>query len=325
MANLSVSYAGLKLRNPFIVSSSGLTNSLEKIRNLDRLGAGAVVLKSLFEEQISHEAGRLLEGTDYPEAVDYVKHYARSHSLAEYINLIKDAKRAVNIPVIASINCNSVSEWMDFGKEIQEAGADALELNVYVLPVDIKRTSSEYEKLYYDLVTGIKKRISIPVMIKLGPNFTNLCHLVNALYLRKADSVVLFNRYYEPDINLDEMKLTAAEVFSSPADIRNSLRWIGIISSHVKEIDIAASTGVHSGEAAVKLILAGANAVQVCSVLYKKGPDYLAEMIDKFEDWMIKNKYSDVSEFRGKMNYSNISDPALYERAQFMKYFSLHH
>jgi len=324
MANLSVTYAGLKLRNPFIVSSSGLTNSLEKIRNLDRLGAGAVVLKSLFEEQIAHEAGKLLEGTDYPEAADYVKHYARSNSLGEYISLIKDAKRAVNIPVIASINCSSVSEWMEFGKNIQEAGADALELNMYILPVDISKSASHYEKIYLDLVTGIKKIITIPVIIKLGPYFTSLCHVVNGLYMREADAVVLFNRYYEPDINLEDMKFGAAEVFSSPADIRNTLRWIGIISSHVKEIDIAASTGVHSGESAVKLILAGAKAVQVCSVLYRKGPDFLAEMIDKFEEWMIKNKYANVSEFCGKMNYSNIPDPAVYERAQFMKYFSSH-
>jgi len=325
MADLSTIYAGLKLRNPFIISSSGLTSSLDKIRNLDRLGAGAVVLKSLFEEQISHEAGKLMEGTDYPEAVDYVRHYARNNSLGEYLNLIKDARKAVNIPVIASINCTSVSEWMEFGLRIQEAGADAIELNVYILPIDTTKSSAEYEKIYLDLVTEMKKIVKIPVLIKLGSYFTNLNLLVNNLYFRKADAVVLFNRYYEPDINLNDMTFGSSEVFSSPADIRNTLRWIGIISSQIKEMNIAASTGVHSGEAAVKLILAGAKAVQVCSVLYKKGPDYLAEMIDNFEEWMTNNKYLSVNDFRGIMNYSNIPDPAVYERAQFMKYFSSHH
>jgi len=324
MANLSVSFAGMNLRNPFIVSSSGLTNSLDKLRNLDRLGAGAVVLKSLFEEQILHETGKLLEGTDYPEALDYVRHYARNNNLAEYLNLIKDAKKAVNIPVIASINCISTREWMDFGLKIQEAGADAIELNAYIIPVDKSKSSADHEKIYLDLITGIKKIVKIPVIIKLGYFFTNLSLMVNNLFYRKADAVVLFNRYYEPDINLNDMSFGTSEVFSSPSDIRNTLRWIGIISSHVKEIDIAASTGVHSGETAVKLILAGAKVVQVCSVLYKKGPDFLAEMIDKFEEWMVKNKYTSIADFRGKMNYSNIPDPAVYERAQFMKYYSSH-
>lgn len=324
MANLSVTYAGIKLRNPFIISSSGLTNSVEKIKKLDNLGAGAVVLKSLFEEQITYETGKLLEGTDYPEAFDYVRHYARDNSLTEYLNLIREAKRAVNIPVIASINCISASEWMKFGLNIQEAGADAIELNAYILPVDISKNSADYEKIYLDLISEIKKIVKIPVIMKIGSNFTNLGNMISNLYYRNADAVVLFNRYYEPDINLHDMSFGPSEVFSSPSDIRNSLRWIGIISSIVKEIDISASTGVHSGEAAVKVILAGAAAVQVCSVLYKKGVEFLPEMIGKFEEWMLVNKYSSVDEFKGKMNYLNISDPAVYERVQFMKYFSSH-
>lgn len=324
MANLSTSYAGLKLRNPFIVSSSGLTNNLEKIRRFDKLGAGAIVLKSLFEEQITYEKGKLLEGTDYPEALDYINHYTRNNSLNEYLNLIRDAKRAVNIPVIASINCVSANEWVSFAAKIQEAGADALELNMYVLPVSLNKSSADYEKIYFEVITRLKKIISIPVIIKLGQYFTNLNYMVNQLYFRKADAVVLFNRFYEPDINLKDLKFGSAEVFSSPADIRNTLRWVGIISSQVENMDIAASTGVHSGEAAAKLVLAGAKAVQVCSVLYKKGPDFLAEMIDRFEAWMTESNFKTISDFCGKMNYSNIPDPAIYERAQFIKYFSSH-
>ena len=200
MANLSTSFAGLKLRNPFIISSSGITSSLDKIRKLNSLGAGAIVLKSLFEEQISHETVKNLEGSDYPEALDYVKAYTRDNNVGEYLNLIRDAKRAIQIPVIASINCKSASEWMDFAIQVQEAGADALELNVFFLPLSKEKTPVAHEKIYFDLVDGIKKKITIPVIIKLGYHFTSLTYLVNQLYFRKADGVVLFNRFYEPDI-----------------------------------------------------------------------------------------------------------------------------
>jgi len=322
MANLSTTFAGLKLRNPFIISSSGITSSLDKIRKLDSLGAGAIVLKSLFEEQIVFDTHKNLSGSDYPEALDYVKAYTRDNSLVEYLNLIRDAKRAVHIPIIASINCISASEWMDFASQIQEAGADALELNVFFLPVNKEKPSKEYESIYYDLLDGIKKKISIPVIMKLGSNFTNLPLLVNQLYFRKADGVVLFNRFYEPDINITDLKMISSEVFSSPADIRNSLRWVGIINSQVPLIDIAASTGIHSGDAAIKQILAGAKAVQLCSVLYKNGIDFLPKIIDRFESWMIEHNYKSIDEFSGKLNYSNVGDQAVYERAQFMKYFS---
>lgn len=322
MANLNTSYAGLSLRNPFIISSSGLTNSPDRIRKLDNLGAGAVVLKSLFEEQIVFESGKLMQGADYPEAYDYVSRYARDNSVAEYLNLIREAKRSVHIPVIASINCVSASGWMDFAASIEEAGADALELNVFILPVDKDKDASYYDQLYFELLSGVKKRVGIPVILKLGPQFTNLAYMVNQLRVRKADAVVLFNRFYAPDINPADLKMGSAEVFSSPADIRASLRWVGIISSQVPGIDISASTGVHSGEAAIKMLLAGAKTVQVCSVLYKNGLDFLSTMIDKLESWMLEKKYKSIDEFRGKMSYSNIPDPAVYERAQFMKYFS---
>jgi dihydroorotate dehydrogenase (fumarate) len=324
MANLSTTYAGLRLRNPFIISSSGLSNSLEKIRKFDNLGAGAIVLKSLFEEQISMEKSTMLNDTDYPEAHDYISHYVRENSLTEYLSLIRECKKAVSTPIIASINCVSASEWTSFAKKIEDAGADALELNMYILPVSLDKPSSEYEKIYFDVVSALKKIISIPVIVKLGPFFTNLNYMVNQLYFRKADAVVLFNRFYEPDINLHDLKFGAADVFSTPSDIRSTLRWVGIISSQVENMDIAASTGVHSGESAAKLILAGAKAVQVCSVLYRKGPDFLAEMLDRFEAWMVQSNFKNISDFCGKLNYSNIPDPAIYERAQFMKYFSSH-
>ena len=322
MADLNTTFAGLQLRNPFIISSCGLTSSVERIKKLGQLGAGAVVLKSLFEEQILHETGDLLKDTDYPEAPDYLQGYIREHTLSDYLTLIKEAKNAVDIPVIASINCVSASQWMDFAVKIEEAGADALELNVYFLPVHKEREASHYERIYFDLLAGIRERISIPVIMKLGSGFTNLTYMVNQLYYRKASGVVLFNRFYAPDIDIDDLTMGSAEVLSSPSDIRTSLRWVGIISSKVRNIDIAGSTGVHSGEAAVKMLLAGAHAVQVCSVLYKNGLDYLPGMIKRMESWMKGKNYKTIDDFRGSMSYAGIEDPAIYERAQFMKYFS---
>ncbi|MEN8156963.1 MAG: dihydroorotate dehydrogenase-like protein [Bacteroidota bacterium] len=325
MIDLSTTYGGLSLKSPLIVSSSGLTSSVDRIKQMARAGAGAVVLKSLFEEQIMFEAGALSAESDYPEADDYVRAYARENSLGDYLSLIREAKREVDIPVIASINCVQSDEWTDFAHKIQEAGADALELNIYFLAMDKDKDPRTYEKAYLDLITKVKEKTTMPVMVKLGNRCTNIPWMVHQLYLRGAASVVLFNRFYHPDINTDDFTFGSAEVLSSPADLRIPLRWIGIVSSQVKEIDLAASTGVHSGMAAVKLILAGATTVQVCSVLYRNGIDYISDMIEEMKKWMEKNRYESPADFRGKMNYSNLKDPSIYERAQFMKYFSNMH
>lgn len=325
MTDLSTNFAGLSLKSPIIVSSSGLTSSVDRIKKVAAAGAGAVVLKSLFEEQINHEILNISEGSDYPEAVDYIRTYARENSLDQYLNLIKSAKEAVDIPVMASINCVSASEWIDFAGRIEEAGADALELNIYFLPIEKQKNSSEYEKEYLHLVTEVKKRTSLPLIVKLGSGFTNITWMVNQIYMRGAAAVVLFNRFYAPDIDTDDMTFGSAEVLSTPAELRNTLRWIGIVSSQVDQIDLAASTGVHSGMAVVKQILAGATAVQVCSVLYRNGLDYIKDMITEMKKWMEKNHYESPGDFRGKMNYGSLDDPSVYERAQFMKFFSSMH
>lgn len=325
MINLTTKYAGLILRNPIIISSSGLTDDLDKIKKLEESGAGAVVLKSLFEEQIQQEATVLKQHTDYPQAEDYLNYYVRNNSVALYLELIENTRKSVKIPVIASINCVSTSEWVDFAKKIEKAGASALELNVYVLPVDKNADSKSYEDIYLKLASRIKELIRIPVIFKLGQNFTNPVNLVNQLYNRGVSAVVLFNRFYSPDIDIEERRIIASEVFSSPAEIRNSLRWVAIISHFVEKIDVAASTGIYDGKAVIKQILAGAAAVQVCSVIYKKGPACIREMLAQIEDWMGKAGYSSPSQFRGKMNYGNIENPSVYERAQFMKYYSSQH
>jgi dihydroorotate dehydrogenase (fumarate) len=298
---------------------------VEKIRKLEELGASAVVLKSLFEEQINYEAGIFVENGLYPEAHDYISGYSKSNSVEEYLKLIETSKKMVQIPVIASINCMSANEWISFAKDIENAGADALELNVFFVASDKEKTAEKYENLYNNIIIKVKKVTRIPVAVKIGYHFTNLAGMVNNLYIRGAKGVVLFNRFYEPDIDIDNFKFTTSGVFSSPADIRHSLRWVGIISDKVDKIDIAASTGIHDGKAVIKQILAGAKAVQICSVLYKKGEEQVKVILNDLEAWMNKKKYNTIEEFRGKMNYSHIPDPSIYERSQFMKYFSSYH
>ena len=321
MADLTTSYVGIKLKNPIIVSSSGLADSIEKIKKVEAAGAGALVLKSLFEEQINFEAGRMIEENAYPEAADYIRSYSRSHSVDNYLDLIEKAKKEVTIPVFASINCISDSDWTGFASKIQEAGADGLELNIFILPVD-GGNSSVYEQRYFKLVEKVRKTIKIPLVIKISSHFTNILYFVNQLYAIGANAVVLFNRLYEPDINIDEFKMISAEVFSSPSDLRHSLRWISLVSDKQKDIQVSASTGVHDYKAVIKLLLAGATTVQVCSVLYKNGVDYLAEMLSGLEGWMVKNNFESVEKFRGMMNYRTHKDPRTWERSQFMRYFS---
>ena len=280
------------------------------------------MLKSIFEEQINYEADSMGGQGDYPEAADYLLNYTKSNTVDQYLDLIEESKKLVKIPVIASVNCVSSREWVSFAKKMEMAGANAIELNVYFLPIDKNKSASEYEKIYLDVVEKIVSTVKIPVAVKLGRSFTNPAYMVNEIYKRGAKGVVLFNRFYEPDIDIDQMKIVSSEVFSNESDIRQSLRWIGIVSALDIKVDIAASTGVHEGGDAVKQILAGADIVQVCSTLYKNGVAYLENIIQDMESWMKKNNFNTIKEIKGKMNYKKISDPALYERSQFMKYFS---
>ena len=325
MAELDVKYLGLSLRNPIIVSSSGLTDSVKKIIEAEKAGAGAVVLKSLFEEQLSFEARQYQGNSDYPEADDYIRNYTRDNSIDQYLSLIEEAKAAVNIPVIASVNCVSAKDWLDFARKIEDAGADALEINVFFLPTNKDQSSAQQEELYSELAEQLKQIIHIPLSFKLGRQFSNLLNLVDRMYNRRVEGVVLFNRFFEPDIDIKNLKLVPSEVFSSPSEIRQTLRWVGILSNSVEHIDIAASTGVHDGESVIKLLLAGATAVQVCSVLYKKGIEHISSMISELEIWMDQHGFKRIEDFKGKLSYRNIPDPSLYERSQFMKYFSSHH
>lgn len=325
MTNLETKYMELTLKNPIVVASSGLTNSVEKIKELEAAGAAAVVLKSIFEEQINNEVSHLINKdaqNQYPEAEDYIWNYTRNNSITKHLELIREARQAVSIPIIASINCISGKEWTSFAHEFEQAGADALELNLFALPTQRQQTSEEVEQLYIDIVTKVKKQVKIPVSVKIGFYFTNLVALADKLQGAGASGIVLFNRFYEPDIDINKLEIVASEVFSSPADMRRSLRWTGIVSTMVPKLPVAASTGIHDSEGIIKQLLAGAHVTQLCSTLYINGAQQIAGMLSDLQTFMQKWNFKTIEDFRGRLSYKNIPDPQLYERAQFMKYFS---
>lgn len=326
MSNLETTYLGLQLKNPLVAASSGLTSSVDKIIELEKAGIGAIVLKSLFEEQINNEVTSMLvkdqHNMDYPEAEDYIKNYLRDNTVIKHIELLTEVKKAVNIPVIASINCVSSDEWTTFAKDFEEAGADALELNIFYVPTDRNEKPGVVEQLYLDVLKKVKMEVSIPVAVKFGLNHSNIIGMADKLKANGASGIVMFNRFYEPDINLETLELTSSEVFSSPADIRRSLRWVGMVSSKITKLDIAASTGIHDGNAVIKQILAGAKVAQLCSTLYLNGAGVIPNMISEISEFMKKWNFKKLDDFRGRLSYKNIPDPMVYERSQFMKYFS---
>lgn len=325
MANLSTTYMGIELKNPLIAGSSGLTNSVQNIKEIEEKGAGAVVLKSLFEEQIRFETSKAM-GEDessniYPEAHDYISNYSRKHKVDEYLDLIKECKQAVSIPVIASINCYTADEWIAFARQIEDAGADALELNVFILPSDFEKEGADNEAVYFNILDQVKKKTRLPVALKISYYFSSLAKTTLKLSWAGADALVLFNRFFSPDIDTENMKVKASNVFSTPQELVISLRWVAMLSDRM-HCDLAASTGIHDGKAAVKQLLAGAKALQVASTLYKNGFDQITRIIDELNEWLDENKYESVNDIIGKMSYKKTTNPAAYERAQFMKHFA---
>jgi len=329
MADLNTKYLGLTLRNPIVIGSSGLTNSVEDIVNLEQNGAGAVVLKSIFEEQIMLEADYRMRKaeedgllyTEYSETLDYIDVHIKEKELGSYLDLIREAKKKTMIPIIASINAISGLEWVSFARQIEEAGADALELNIFVMPFNFEKTCEDNENTYYSVLKKVKALVNIPVSIKISPYFANLGSVIMNLEKNGADGVVLFNRFSSPDIDINAVKITSADVLSTPPEMSNTLRWIAIMAKRVK-MNLAASTGVHDGEAVVKQLLAGATTTQVTSAIYKHGPEYISDIINYLSDWMDDKGFNYVDQFRGKLSQSESQNPEVFERMQFMRYFS---
>jgi dihydroorotate dehydrogenase (fumarate) len=326
MADLKVHYMGLDLRNPIIVGSSGLTDKVESIANLERNGAGAVVLKSLFEEEIVLEKEAMLkqmQGGDflYPETVNYYQYEdTPKETTADYLDLIRNTKKQVAIPVIASINCMTAQQWTWFPREIENAGADGLELNLFILPSDPDKSSSENEKIYFDIINSVVETVTIPVALKISYYFSDLAGMITRLADTKIKGLVLFNRFYSPDFDIEKFEITSGSVLSSPGDLALSLRWVAMMADRI-QCDMAASTGVHDSQALIKQILAGAKAVQVVSAIYKHGGEIIGEMVHQLGSWMDKHGYENIEQFRGRMSQAKSQHPAAYERVQFMKYF----
>ncbi|BHH85048.1 dihydroorotate dehydrogenase-like protein [Desulforhopalus sp. 52FAK] len=323
MKDLSTTYLGLDLKNPLIVGSCGFTNSVDKIEELAQNGAGAIVLKSLFEEQILADLSANLEdyATDYPGATDYVREYTRGNEVEAYLKLIAGAKKKVDVPVIASINCVSAKEWTSFAKSVENEGADAIELNVSLLPSNPNQTSEQNEKQYVDIVSAVSDMVSIPVALKMSHYSAALANLIQKLsWTDKVAGFVLFNRYYSPDIDVDKMVVKSSDLLSNPAEGTQPLRWIALLSGIIEK-DLVASTGIHDHEAVVKQLLAGATAVQIVSTVYKNGMGQVATILEGLEKWMDEKSFDSIGDFRGKLSNEKAADPAVFERTQFMKYY----
>jgi dihydroorotate dehydrogenase (fumarate) len=341
MENLQTSYLGLKLRNPLIAGSCGITNSVSNIKELASKGVGAVVIKSLFEEQITIETKNAIKSEegeiktftqapdklfgkriyDYDEAYSYIFDYAKANALEKYLTFLREAKNSVDIPVIASINCVSNQNWHSFAKKIQDTKVDALELNIYILPSDWRRSGEDNERIYYDIIREIRNYIDIPVAVKIGYYFSSLAQSVYKLSESGIKGLVLFNRPYNTDFNIDKISIGHGPVFSSNDEYVHTLRWISILSGHVK-CDLSASTGVHDFKAFIKMLLAGATTVQIASALYREGLDIIPEILKNTAEWMKVHEFETVNSFRGKLSQANLENPAAIERVQFMKLYS---
>ena len=329
MADLNTKYLGLTLRNPVVIGSSGLTHTVSELVDLEQNGAGAVVLKSIFEEQIMLEAEWRMKKaeedgllyTEYSETLDYIDVHIREKELGGYLDLIREAKSKLMIPVIASINAISGLEWVSFARQIEEAGADAIELNIFVMPFSFEKSCTDNEQTYYNIVKKVKALVNIPVSVKISPYFSNLGKVITNLEKNGADGVVLFNRFSSPDIDVNSMKVTAADVLSTPEEMHNSLRWVAILANRVR-LDLAASTGIHDGEAVVKQLLAGATVTQITSAIYRNGPGYIFKILNYVNDWMDGKGFNYIDQFRGRLSQSATENPDVYERMQFMRYFS---
>jgi len=327
MNDLSVEYMGLKLKNPVIAASSGLTGTLDGILNLEKKGVGAIVVKSIFEEEILLDANQQSREADenpliyseLSETLDYLDLHVREENLTKFLQLIGESKKACSIPIIGSINCLSSEDWLYFTQKMEEAGADALELNIFLNPADF--SNKEFEKAYFRIIEKVLAKVDIPVAIKVSKYFTRMGLSLKALSETGVSALVMFNRFYSPDIDIDKMELTGGKMFSTPDELNETLRWVAIMSQRI-DCDLAATTGIHTGEDALKVLLAGANAVQIASTLYKNGPDQISRILNKIDAWMTKKGFSSVEQFRGKVTAAYANNPSAFERMQFMKYFS---
>jgi dihydroorotate dehydrogenase (fumarate) len=324
MVDLTTTYLGLKLKNPLVASPSPLSEKVENVKRLEEAGIAAVVMYSLFEEQIIHESLELdyflSRGTEsFAEALTYFPNVGK-FTLApdKYIETLEKTKRAVNIPVLGSLIGVSTGGWIEYAHKIQDAGADALELNLYYLPIDVNLTGTQLEDNYLKLVSDIRAEIRIPLAVKLAPFFTALPNFASRLVEAGADGLVLFNRFYQPDLDLENLEVVPNLVLSNSDDLRLPLRWIAILYGKVKA-DLALTSGVHTPEDAIKALMAGANVAMTTSALLKRGSKAIQQILTGMEEWMTEREYVSVQQMRGSMSQGAVAEPAAFERANYMK------
>ncbi len=324
MTDLSTKYLGLNLKSPLVVSASPLSRDIDGIRRLEDAGASAVVLYSLFEEQLLQEEADLeyhmQAGTESTaESITYFPKASEFYTGPEgYLEHIRRAKKATYIPIIASLNGSTLGGWTKFAAQIEKAGADAMECNIYYIPTDPKLTAADVEKTYLDILKAVKSTVKIPVAVKLSPFFSNMANMAHRLDHAGADGLVLFNRFYQPDIDLEELELTPNVLLSGPQALRLPLTWIGILHGRIKA-DLAATSGVHGAEDVIKLLMVGARVTMMCSSLLRHGVNHLRHVERELREWMEQHEYESVAQMQGSMSQIKCADPGAFERAQYMR------
>lgn len=322
--DISTTYMGLKLKNPIVPSASPLSEEIDNYRRMEDAGAAAVVNYSLFEEQITHEKfeleHHLTYGTEsFAESLTYFpEHEEFELGPDEYLEHIRKAKEAVDIPVIGSLNSHSEGGWTEYARLIQDAGADALELNIYFLATDPEKTAEQIEQTYVDIVESVKSHVTIPVAVKLSPFFSAMANLAKRLDTAGADALVLFNRFYQPDIDLENLEVIPNVLLSTPFAMRLPLRWIAILYEQMNA-SLAATSGIHTADDVLKMLMAGADVTMLCSALLKNGIGHIGKVLNDLQLWMEEREYESVKQMQGSMSYKRCDDPSGFERANYMK------
>ena len=322
--DLTTTYLGLRLKNPVVPSASPFSRTLDSMKRLEDNGASAIVMYSLFEEQVSHEEAELHHYTTYgsesfAEALTYFP-AANEYNLVpdEYVELLRKAVEHLDIPVIGSLNGVSTGGWIDYAKMIEKAGADAIELNVYYIPTEAALGAEDVEIRYLDVLRAVKESVKIPVAVKLSPYFSSMANMAQRLVNAGADGLVLFNRFYQPDIDLENLEVKPQVVLSDSSASRLPMRWIAVLYGKIKA-SMAATSGVHTGEDAIKLIMAGADVTMMCSALLKHGPEHIKKVLEDMERWMVEREYVSVTQMKGSMSHKSVANPSAFERANYMK------
>lgn len=320
-----VKYLGLDLQSPIVAGSSGKTANIDNLCKLEDAGAGAVVLKSIFEEQIINDIKRntqmVAPEDNYGVSYEYIAAHVANDSMAQYFKLIREAKQRLGIPVIGSINCFSKDKWLSYASQFQESGCDALELNMAILPCDVALTAADVERTFQEIVQTICKSVTIPVSIKVGPYFTDLARFMQWLSWSEIKGITMFNKSIQYDIDVEKEQIVAADSLSNAEELYNTIRWTAILSKKLR-CNLSATTGVQTGEDVVKLLMAGATTVQVASSLYRNGVEYMKTLNDGLRGWMERKGYERIDQFQGKLAMKANDNASLLLRTQFMRYFA---